>query len=289
MHKEKILSLLLAVVMLFSLMMPISVSAEEIYYEDFYEEPIDSFIEDTYFDEEYSTEEYSVDENSEDEYIEDTYFESPIEEEPEEIKIEEFSFTLEDQTAYAAAGIAVITSDPENASGNVGDTVTFSVTADNAVSYQWQYSDNGGTSYRNTGLTGFDTDTLTVYLKTKYYLGYYWRCIVTGPDGKQVTSKAATTEANIVEGDFIFELIGDSATDVRIVAYMGTSASIVNVPTTVVNGQYIVKEIGVGDNGLGVFENHSEIMEVSLPNSIEVIGQRAFKNCSNLSKMTCHD
>jgi hypothetical protein len=58
----------------------------------------------------------------------------------------------------------------------------------------------------------------------------------------------------------------------------------VTVPSTVADGAYNVKEIGPG-----VFENKAGITEVSLPNSILVIGAGAFKNCTSLSKMTCHD
>ena len=110
--------------------------------------------------------------------------------------------------------------------------------------------------------------------------------MVTDSANNSVTSAGAAIivgNVDIVEGDFTYELITDSNNYVLVKAYAG-SDSVVIVPSTIQNGAYIVKEIG-----MGAFSGNQTITEVSLPNAIEVIGKQAFMNCTNLSRMTCHD
>ncbi len=95
--------------------------------------------------------------------------------------------------SYAESPAPIIMNDPVNVTGKIGDTVEFKIVADNAVEYQWQYSSDGGVTFNNTKISGYNTDTISVYLKNNYYLNYFWRCIVTGSDGKTSTSNYATT------------------------------------------------------------------------------------------------
>ncbi|MCQ2500161.1 MAG: hypothetical protein MJ117_02310 [Lachnospiraceae bacterium] len=75
----------------------------------------------------------------------------------------------------------VITEQPVNANGKIGDTVTYHVTAENAASYEWQYSKNGTKWYKSTLSTAAtDTVSLKINSTTK---GNLYRCKVTGVDG----------------------------------------------------------------------------------------------------------
>ena len=87
--------------------------------------------------------------------------------------------------------VAHILTQPTDQTGSVGDTVTFSVVADNVKAYQWQYKrpDQGG-FINTTGLTGYDTDTLTVPI-TAVRNGWLFRCAVTGLDNNIVYSDSA--------------------------------------------------------------------------------------------------
>ena len=107
---------------------------------------------------------------------------------------------------------------------------------------------------------------------------------MTDANSTTVESAAATLTitADITEGDFIYELIGNSTTDVAVKQYTANAQSVV-VPSTVQNGKYTVKAIGEG-----AFAGKA-LSEISLPNGIELIAKQAFMNCANLSKMTCHD
>ncbi|MCC8029727.1 MAG: hypothetical protein LIO75_08050, partial [Lachnospiraceae bacterium] len=76
--------------------------------------------------------------------------------------------------------------------GEVGDTATFTVEAEgDDLSYQWQYSSNGGTTWLNSGQTGAATATISVQVKESRD-GQQYRCVVTDGSGNTVTSDAAT-------------------------------------------------------------------------------------------------
>ncbi|MBQ8974699.1 MAG: immunoglobulin domain-containing protein, partial [Oscillospiraceae bacterium] len=76
---------------------------------------------------------------------------------------------------------AKINAQPKAASVKQNAKATFTVKADNAENYQWQYSKNG-TTWRNTGDSIPNTATLSFTALAKYN-GYYYRCAVTGQDG----------------------------------------------------------------------------------------------------------
>ena len=78
---------------------------------------------------------------------------------------------------------------PQNATINVGQTVTFSITAsiipeDGPKSYQWYRSTDGGFSF--AVLTGA-TDSTYQFTALNYMSGYRFRCEVRGPLGLGVT------------------------------------------------------------------------------------------------------
>ena len=87
------------------------------------------------------------------------------------------------------AGITVpklsITAQPTSVESEIGQTVTFKVTAKNAMTYQWQYSDDGEETWKKAGLTGMtgnNTATLKVKLNANS-IRYKFRVKVTGKDG----------------------------------------------------------------------------------------------------------
>ena len=62
-----------------------------------------------------------------------------------------------------------------------------------------------------------------------------------------------------------------------------TSKDYLKIATEIVvnNGmEYRVTKIGNS-----AFEGHTEIVSIDLPDSIQIIGQKAFMNCTNLSRM----
>jgi|GEM_PF-6326116 len=92
---------------------------------------------------------------------------------------------------------ATITSQPINSSVVEGNNTSFSVTASNATSYQWQVSTDGGSTYNNITAagsnpvySGYNTSTLTLTGVVAANNGYKYQCIVTGCNS--VTSSQAT-------------------------------------------------------------------------------------------------
>ena len=86
-----------------------------------------------------------------------------------------------------------ITSQPESKSANVGDIVSFEIKAAGTdLAYQWQYSIDGGKTWKNSA-----TKTATYRLQVqKAYDGYMYRCVVTDKSGKTVASNAASLTIN---------------------------------------------------------------------------------------------
>ena len=85
-----------------------------------------------------------------------------------------------------------ISQQPQSVTACAGGTQVFSVTAaGGTLSYQWQLSTNGGTSWSN--ITGANSNTYSVVGITLGMNGYQYRCVVTGTcPPTTVTSSAAT-------------------------------------------------------------------------------------------------
>ena len=115
-----------------------------------------------------------------------------------------------------------------------------------------------------------------------------WYYFNTGSDGYmlQNTSRAIDSETftfdsngRMVEADngtFVYTIKNNLA-GVTVKQYKG-SASSVTVP-----GSY--SQITVTEIGEEAFMGNSSLSSINLPNSIQVIGARAFKNCTNLKSM----
>ena len=82
--------------------------------------------------------------------------------------------------------VATITTQPTNQTGAIGDNAVFTIVADNVVAYQWQFK-RPDSNWSNSTSSGYNTDTLTVEIQEARY-GYYYRCRLTGKDGKYVFS-----------------------------------------------------------------------------------------------------
>ncbi len=83
-----------------------------------------------------------------------------------------------------------ITAQPADYTGKIGDAVSFTVgAAGDGLSYQWQYSSDGGITWKASGLPGNKTATLTTEL-TEARLVYLFRCAVTDSNGNSMTTNA---------------------------------------------------------------------------------------------------
>ncbi|MBR2549707.1 MAG: pre-peptidase C-terminal domain-containing protein [Clostridiales bacterium] len=85
-----------------------------------------------------------------------------------------------------------ITKQPANVTGAVGDTATFSVTAQGTgLQYQWQMYSNG--AWKNSGATGAKTNKITFKIAQSHN-GVKYRCIITNSNGQKFYSNTATVK-----------------------------------------------------------------------------------------------
>lgn len=98
-----------------------------------------------------------------------------------------------------------ITTQPANTIGCVTQNTSFTVVASGlTITYQWQVSSNGGTTFTNLTNTipysGVNTNTLTITGTSLNMSGYVYRVIVDGPPCGAVTSANATLTVNNLPG-----------------------------------------------------------------------------------------
>ena len=74
-----------------------------------------------------------------------------------------------------------ILAQPTDVTADVGETVTLTVSATGVVKYQWQNSKDGA-SWSNSGISGYNTDTLSFSMIEARY-PFKWRCELTDADG----------------------------------------------------------------------------------------------------------
>ncbi|PZR28500.1 MAG: hypothetical protein DI535_06360 [Citrobacter freundii] len=100
------------------------------------------------------------------------------------VKTRQLTFTVQSLTPPA------ISAQPQSVSTCIGSNTTLSVTASNVVSYQWQLSTNGGTSY--SAAPGVNNAaTYTVSAPGIDMNGYRYRVQVNGTCSQSITSTAA--------------------------------------------------------------------------------------------------
>ena len=80
---------------------------------------------------------------------------------------------------------------PKSVVGKIGDKAVFTVEAEgNGLTYQWQYSNSGSSSWKNSSMTGSTTNKIEVNI-TKGRIGQKYRCIVKDNKGNELTTDAA--------------------------------------------------------------------------------------------------
>ena len=184
-----------------------------------------------------------------------------------------------DEVTLTIGAALTITNQPVDTTVAAGSEFTMSVTASSTnVNYDWQYFYQGKwNSFQNT-----NSATLTKTAKSAWN-GWKIRVIVS--DKNNANTKVASDEvtltviSNIVIDDVTYKKLADGTYEV--VSYSG-SASSLTIPAKVENAD--VTKIGEE-----AFLNKTSLTSISLPNSITVIGARAFKGCTNLGQMTTHD
>lgn len=308
MQLKRFLTLILAVLMMTSLILPTNAFADEIYFEELYEEPYGDFVYDQIDESDLIFEEVSEEPNNEDQ----VFYEEPSEEtsdalydrdsfvendsvtdvlaaqDPlmEEDALIESALTVDEVNALGTGSGPSITGQPSDQSvTKAGNTATFTVVAsgEGTLSYQWQYLENESAKW--TSWKGKTDATLScpVY---EIRNGWKVRCIVSDANGSTESNPASMTIEEVTEytDESLITYSRISENTVAVIGYSGEALQ-VYVPSYVSFNSVDYQVTEIGENAfLG-----KAITSISLPNSITKIGAAAFKNCSALSTMTAHD
>ena len=117
-----------------------------------------------------------------------------------------------------ASGI-VITTQPEDAICEIGGSCTFTVTAEGRdLTYQWQYSYNGGGDWANEADDSAQTPTFVIDSLASNQTSYRWRCVITDANGNQTISqrverRSATASSAVIvtdQPDSCYCAVGDA-------------------------------------------------------------------------------
>lgn len=173
-----------------------------------------------------------------------------------------------------------ITAQPASLTVKPGDEFTFSVTAQgDGLTYVWELSMD---DIPWTVVPDITTPTITDQLdEDADFESVKLRCIVTDKWGNSVTSNVATLTVlhrftTVIDGVRYTEIeIGSKTLFVE--SYTG-SASTLTVKGTV-EGMPVIQV------GPSAFENNRTLTCIDLPDSIQIIGKRAFAGCTNLKEM----
>ncbi|MBO2515990.1 MAG: hypothetical protein CW338_01760 [Clostridiales bacterium] len=88
---------------------------------------------------------------------------------------------------------------PQNATGNIGDSFSFTVGAQGTgLTYQWKYRTKGSDSWSNTSLSGAKTATLTGSV-TSTRLKYEYCCEIKDKHGETLQSNAVCVQLPVIE------------------------------------------------------------------------------------------
>ena len=105
------------------------------------------------------------------------------------IVTDKYGNSVKSNATYMKISSLAITGQPTNATGKLGDLVTFTVTAKGpGITYQWQLSDDAGKTWRNSKNTTASYSTTLSNANN----GRCVRCIVTDKYGNKVNSNAAS-------------------------------------------------------------------------------------------------
>ena len=171
----------------------------------------------------------------------------------------------------------MITEQPEDMEVSANTNVSIRVVAKgNHLTYQWQTKLTPNHDWADTGLTGAKTDTLQLNPALISFNGRQYRCIITNGDGVTVTSEpmTLTVTLRVTIDQIIYELIDGI---MNVVGYEGTSSSYTVAQT--VQGYTVTR---IADSA---FEGNANLTSIDLPDTIEIIGKRAFANCTKLAEM----
>ena len=185
-----------------------------------------------------------------------------------------------DVVGFTWKNAPTITVEPADVEAAIGDAAAFTIDDNGIVeTYQWQVDRGDGQGFVNlkesATFTGTTTKTLTVAVKAGNK-DFRFRVVLTNNVGS-VTSEDAGLVLVLKQNDVLYDFMPDSITTAYVKEYQGSAASVV-IPEQVFG-------LTVVEIGADAFMGNTALVSIDLPDTIQVIRERAFKNCSNLKEM----
>lgn len=166
-----------------------------------------------------------------------------------------------------------INEQPEDSIAAAGDEVSFSVSATDAISYQWQVDTGSGFSNiaNNITYSGATTATLTIRDASGDMTNYRYRCVVTGTCGSINSNEALLTVKvnpsivfgplmDQVYGDAIFEIAASSNSDGSF-TYGSDNTSVALVSFNTTDNKWYVEIKGAGTASITAYQAAGSLYE----------------------------
>ncbi|MBE0640826.1 MAG: carboxypeptidase regulatory-like domain-containing protein, partial [Bacteroidales bacterium] len=155
-------------------------------------------------------------------------------------------------TFFAGSVVAIpspaVTINPMDADITEGQNTSFSVTATNATAYQWQMSDDGGTSWYDLSdgamYQGTQTSTLNIFGATVYMDEYEYRCVVSGTCSPDDVSNAANLNVRPIITTYIGQEVR-CADDVIIPVYITHGYGVAGISLTLGFNTMVLNYVGL--------------------------------------------
>lgn len=155
-------------------------------------------------------------------------------------------------TFFAGSVVAIpspaVTSNPVDVDITEGQNASFSVSATNATGYQWQMSDDGGTSWYDLTdgamYQGTTTATLNIFGATVYMDEYEYRCVVSGTCSPEDVSNAANLNVRPIITTYIGQEVR-CADDVIIPVYITHGYGVAGISLTLGFNTMVLNYVGL--------------------------------------------
>ncbi|MFN5183662.1 MAG: PKD-like domain-containing protein, partial [Bacteroidota bacterium] len=133
-----------------------------------------------------------------------------------------------------------ITQQPFNSSICQGASASFSIVASGGtITYQWQVSTNGGSTWSNVtnggNYSGATTSSLSVNGATSGFTGYQYRCVLSNGCGLNINSNAATLTVNPIPNIFGSTTLCQGSTGTLTSSVSGSTWSSSNTSIATIN------------------------------------------------------
>ena len=184
------------------------------------------------------------------------------------------SGTASDFCNVEAAQVPTITSQPSDRSVNAGESASFTISADNATSYQWQEFTGSWRNVTNEGIySGATSTTLNISSAAAGMNAYKYRCVATN-DYRSATSTIATLRVSTLSPGtyYVNNTTGNDANDGSANYPWKTLHHAISQINAVASGTYVL-HVALGTYSINVSNGESDTQLVLSQSGVTIKGE----------------